>query len=67
MSVSMGDECEIYDAELNAITLTSKKMEKIVKNKQSNIRDIWIFCDSQAAINRINHIELDQALHMVYE
>jgi hypothetical protein len=58
MSVPMGDECEVYDAELNAIALTSEKMEKIVKNKQTNIKNIWIFCDSQAAINRINHLRI---------
>jgi hypothetical protein len=37
MSVPMADECEVYDAELNAIALTSEKMEKIVKNKHTNI------------------------------
>jgi hypothetical protein len=58
MSVPMGDECDVYDAELNAIALTSEKMEKIVKNTQTNIKDFffWIFCDSQAAIDRINHL-----------
>jgi ribonuclease HI len=58
MSVPMGDECDVYDAELNAIALTSKKMEKIVKNRQINIKDIWIFFDSQAPINRINHLRI---------
>jgi hypothetical protein len=58
MSVRMGDDCEVYDAELNAIALTSEKMEKIVKNKQTNITDICIFCDSQAAINRINRLRI---------
>jgi ribonuclease HI len=58
MSVPMGDECEVYGAELNAIARTSKKMEKIVKNKQTNITDIWIFCDSQPAINRINNLRI---------
>jgi ribonuclease HI len=58
MSVPMGDECEVHDAELNAIALTSEEMEKIVKNKQTNIKDIWIFCDSQAAINRINNLRI---------
>jgi ribonuclease HI len=33
-------------------------MEKIVKNKETNITDIWIFCDSQASINRINHLRI---------
>jgi frataxin-like iron-binding protein CyaY len=58
MSVAMGDECEVYDAELNAIELTSEEMEKIVKNKQTNFKDIWIFCDNQAAINRINQLRI---------
>jgi hypothetical protein len=29
----MGDECEVDDAELNAVGLTSEQMEAIVKNK----------------------------------
>jgi hypothetical protein len=60
MSVPMEDECEVYDAELNAIALTSEKMEKIVKNKQTNIKDIWIFCDSQLLSIESIIYELDQ-------
>jgi ribonuclease HI len=58
MSVLIGNECEVYATELNTIALTSEKMEKIVKNKQTNLTDIWIFCDNQAAINRINHLQI---------
>jgi hypothetical protein len=52
----MGDEGEVYDAELNTIALRSQRMEKIMKNTWTNITDIWIFCDTQAALNRINHL-----------
>jgi hypothetical protein len=54
ISYSMGDKCEVYDAELNALTLTAERIEKIVKTNTTNYNDIWIFCDSQAAINTIN-------------
>jgi hypothetical protein len=54
----MGDECEVYDAELNALALTAERIEKIVKTNTTNYNDILIFWDSQAAINRINSLRI---------
>jgi hypothetical protein len=52
----MGDECEVYDAELNALALTAERIENIIKTNTTNYNDISIFCDSQAVINRINSL-----------
>jgi ribonuclease HI len=54
----MGDECEVYDAELNALAPTAERTEKIVKTNKTNYTDIWIFYHSQAAINRINSLRI---------
>jgi hypothetical protein len=33
-------------------------MEKIIKNTQTNFTDVWVFGDTQAAINRINNLRI---------
>ena len=60
-SWNIGKSCEVFDAELYAL---DKAFQYVIKasTSLSQIQDVWIFSDSQAAIQRLqsNHIKAGQ-------
>jgi len=70
MAWNLGQECEVYDAELFAIY---KALEIGNQRSQASTSDLWIFSDSQAALkglkagqNRANHT-LYQKIYKIAE
>ena len=51
----VGDQCEVFDAELSAIHRTLTRMTDLLATTPRRIRRLWLFSDSQAALQRLQH------------
>ena len=47
----LGEEAEVFDAELYGIMKATETATKLTRNQ--NITDVWIFCDNQSAVRRM--------------
>jgi ribonuclease HI len=50
----LGNQMEVYDAELHAITEAAKRLLKLAKTKNLYDKQAWIFTDNQSAITRLS-------------
>ena len=50
----LGKEMEVYDAELHGLAEAANIMRRAIFRMPRKPKDIWLFCDNQAAIRRID-------------
>jgi len=56
LATLVGRQCEVFDAELSAMYLALTRINKEAQhNTNRRTRQIWLFSDSQAAIQRLQH------------
>jgi ribonuclease HI len=55
LAALVGDKYEVFDAELSAIHLALLRITKTLPFTTRMTRQIWLFSDSQAAIQRLQH------------
>jgi ribonuclease HI len=57
VSLPLGNQMEVYDAELFAITESAKHILRIAKTRQLRNKSAWIFSDNQSAITRLSSLK----------
>src|SRR5690606_21922833 len=55
LATLIGEQAEVFDAELSAMLIALTRIAKEVAYTTKWARKIWIFSDSQAAIQRLQH------------
>src|SRR5690606_9219718 len=55
LATLIGEQAEVFDAELSALLIALTRFIKEVTHTTKRTRQIWIFSDSQAAIQRLQH------------
>jgi len=55
LAALVGEQCEVFDAELSAMHLALMRITKEISYTSKRTRQIWLFSDSQAAIQCLQH------------